>query len=295
MIYNTNMSYRRFDIAAITGQTDRYNLHTHTQFCDGRSSIMEMARDACDSGMLYLGFTPHSPVNVDSPCNMSLTDVDTYAHAIDEARKAFPSLTIYKGMEIDYLGSDSGPSSPIVKTWSLDYCIGSVHFVPTRSGVMIDIDGSPERFARNLSQCFDKDLRYVVETFYDQSMAMVRAGGMDIVGHLDKVHANASSVDRHITEYPWYRQRVMALIDLIAQTGVAVEINTKAFESGGVIFPMTEYWEELIRRSIPVVVNSDAHEVGRIDSGRSRALAMLGEINKVFQNKSGNMSGVSFD
>jgi len=50
----------------ITEKTDFYNFHTHTQFCDGRSTIREMVDAASDAGFQHLGFTPHSPLMVDS-------------------------------------------------------------------------------------------------------------------------------------------------------------------------------------------------------------------------------------
>ena len=69
-------------------------------------------------------------------------------------------------MEIDYLNDDWGPANDYFQSLPLDYRIGSVHFIPTRGGDFVDIDGSPDRFVVNLRERFGGDLRYVVETFF---------------------------------------------------------------------------------------------------------------------------------
>ena len=42
-----------FDTNRITQETDLYNLHTHTQFCDGHAPMEEFVTEA-----IALGFTP---------------------------------------------------------------------------------------------------------------------------------------------------------------------------------------------------------------------------------------------
>ncbi|MDE6077773.1 MAG: hypothetical protein K2G29_08580, partial [Muribaculaceae bacterium] len=58
------------DLRRVVATTDSYNFHTHGQFCDGRDTMEAMAKAASDAGLLHLGFTPHSPVPIKSPCNM---------------------------------------------------------------------------------------------------------------------------------------------------------------------------------------------------------------------------------
>ena len=49
------------NIHEIVNSTRNYNLHSHTQFCDGRFTMEEMVKAAIDCGMEHYGFTPHSP------------------------------------------------------------------------------------------------------------------------------------------------------------------------------------------------------------------------------------------
>ena len=66
------------DIKDIIISTEKYNLHSHSQFCDGRDSMEDIAAAASREGMEYFAFTPHSPVPLKSPCNMSASRMDEY-------------------------------------------------------------------------------------------------------------------------------------------------------------------------------------------------------------------------
>ena len=76
----------KINIREITSQTRFYNFHTHTQYCDGRATIEEMTRAAVAEDFKYLGFTPHSPIPVESPCNMSIDAVMDYTAEIERVR-----------------------------------------------------------------------------------------------------------------------------------------------------------------------------------------------------------------
>lgn len=184
-------------------------------------------------------------------------------------------IDIYTGMEIDFLSPAQGPAGNYYEDLGLDYCIGSVHFIPDPRGEYVDIDGSSERFARNLHSHFRDDLRYVVETFYNQSAEMLSAGKFDILGHFDKVAQNASTCNRDLEQQGWYNDLVDNYINQIITSGVIVEINTKARGNCGRFFPHERYWQRLIDSGIIIAVNSDAHYSSRITSGRAEAFDIL--------------------
>lgn len=60
------------DFVSIIGSDMLYNFHSHTQFCDGRATMAEFAAEAVAQGFTHYGFSPHSPVPIQSPCNMSM-------------------------------------------------------------------------------------------------------------------------------------------------------------------------------------------------------------------------------
>lgn len=204
------------DLRDIISSTRNYNFHSHTQFCDGRAPMETMARAAVAAGMEHYGFSPHSPIPIESPCNMKMEDVDAY---MAEYRRiaALPELAsckFYLSMEIDYLGPEWGPAVDYFKSLPLDYRIGSVHFIPCQNGEPVDIDGRFEAFARRMKDFFHNDIEYVVDKFFNQSFDMVRAGGFDILGHMDKVAQNAAYYAKGIEDSSFFRGYMRDFVDL---------------------------------------------------------------------------------
>lgn len=262
--------------ADIARDTTRYNFHSHTQWCDGRAPVAEMVNAAIEAGMEHWGFSPHSPVPIESSCNMSRESVAGYLAEVRRLQQLHAGrISLYASMEIDYLGDTWGPANEYFHTLPLDYRIGSVHFVESPRDGMIDIDGRPENFAVKMERHFDGDIRRVVEMFYEQSCRMVEAGGFDIIGHFDKIRFNAINCSPGIDREPWYSALVDNLIDLIISSGVTVEINTKAYSQSGVMFPEPGLLPRLVEAGVPVVVNSDAHYPDKVDAGRAAGLEML--------------------
>lgn len=255
--------------------TRAYNLHTHTQFCDGHNTISQMCASALGAGVQHLGFTPHSPVHVASPCNMALANLPAYHTNILQARHEFPSLNILMGMEIDFFDSPHHRQNLRAIDIPLDYVISSVHFIPDKNGDFVDIDGSAERFSQTLRTRFDSNLEHVVDNFFDASEAMVRQGGFDIIGHFDKIAMNATTINQQLELTPHYRQRMQHLIGLIARAGIIVEINTKHFEKSGRFFPDKAVWRQLRDLNIPLAINSDAHWSDKITASRNEAFKII--------------------
>lgn len=264
------------DILSEIKDTRRYNLHSHTEFCDGRAQMMAFAMKAVDMGFDVYGFSPHSPIPIHSTCNMHCDNVSRYLGEVERIREKFGDTTrFFASMEIDYLGREWGPAHEYFDTIDLDYRIGSVHFVPDFDEVLIDVDGSYDRFTGNMHTHFRDDIRYVVERFYEHSIEMVNAGGFDIIGHFDKIGDNASHFSPGIEDEGWYQSLVSELIDAIINKKVIVEINTKVYESRRRLFPSERYWDRLIKAGVPIVVNSDAHVPALIDASRADAFALL--------------------
>lgn len=251
------------------------NLHSHTQFCDGRSTMSELLSKANDLNFSTWGFTPHAPIAIPSPCNMKEDDVPAYLAEVERLRKDFPKIKVLAGMEVDYLDNRHGPNSSCVSGYGLDYVIGSVHFIPNQHGEFIDIDGSPERFRRYLHERFKDDLMYVVRTYWNQVREMISRGGMSIIGHIDKIALNASFVDSSIEKNDIYRELAEAALNEALNAGLTVEINTKHYIRYGRFFPNPRFWPDLMLRQCEIPINSDTHSVEGIMAGVREAHTLL--------------------
>lgn len=268
------------DLLSVIGPERAYTFHSHTQYCDGHATATEMAREAVRQGFRFYGFSPHSPIPIPSPCNMSAGSVDEYLAEVDAVRHELSAsgCRFFAGMEVDYLGDDWGPSHQYFQTLPLDYTIGSVHFIPDQEGIYVDIDGRFESFREKMHAHFHGDIDYVVRTFFSQSITMVEKGGFDILGHFDKVGQNASYYHPGIEDSILYRRLVGELIDLIVSRCQLIELNTKALAQHGRFFPGVRYLEHLVRSGVPILVNSDAHSPDALDAGRREAFEILDSI-----------------
>ena len=77
------------------------NLHTHTTFCDGKSTAEEMVRAALAAGLTAIGFTGHSYVEGDSG-TMSPERTAAYRAEVLRLREAYAGeIAVYLGVEQD--------------------------------------------------------------------------------------------------------------------------------------------------------------------------------------------------
>lgn len=264
------------ELISETRKSSLYNFHTHTQFCDGKATMKEFVEEAVKRGFKALGFSPHSPIPFESPCNMTLEDVDNYFTQIDILRKENPGIKIFAGMEVDYLGEEWGAHNKYFASLPLDFTISSIHFIPAQDGTPVDIDGRFEQFRVKMEQFFHNDIRYVVDTYMQHTHQMLDSGGFEIIGHFDKIALNGSLFYPELESTQWFNQGIRDIIDHIASQGYIVEINTKAFEKHGRFFPNRRWWDVLKTRNIPLIVNSDAHYPELLDASRLLPLDLVG-------------------
>ncbi len=258
------------------GYSNLTNFHSHCDFCDGHAPMEAFVQEAIRQGFIAYGFTSHAPIPVENHCNMKQERLASYLAEFDRLKKLYaPQIELYIGLEIDYLNESFHPAIDYYRNTPLDYRIGSVHYIETPDGTPVDTDGSPERFKGYVDTYFDGDVDEVVRCFYRSSRLMLERGGFDILGHFDKIGLNASCYRFGLANEPWYKELVYDYIGEIARRGVLAEINTKAWERWGRLFPHVDYFETMHDAGIRVVVNSDAHYPEKINSGREVALQAL--------------------
>ena len=252
------------------------NYHSHTEFCDGRAAMSEMADAAYASGFDEWGFSPHSPICCESGANMKREDVESYLSEASRIKGLYEGrMKVLTGMEIDYLSEDFGPHIDYFRNLPLDYRIGSVHFVRTKDGRPVDVDGSADRFLRYLEEEYGGDLRYVAETYFEEQLEMLEKGGFDIIGHLDKIGDNGSHAWGELEDQPWYAQLVEKVIAKAVEKDVIIEINTKKFATGQRFFPAERWWPLLKKYNARLILSTDAHYPDKVTAGYAEALSRL--------------------
>lgn len=267
------------DIVSLIDNSSNYNLHSHTEYCDGHAPMSEMAEAAFNSGMKVWGITPHSPICIESPCNMSFNDVSAFISQAEKLAERYQGrMTVLTGMEVDFINKEFGPHLDYFQNLPLHYRIGSVHFVTDRKGIPHDCDGNCERFQKFLHDYYRDDLQYVVEKYFEQVLEMLELGGFEILGHFDKIAGNACSVDPQLESYHWYESLIDDVISHVQSKPVIVEINTKALATRQRFYPHYKWWPKLISSKLPVAFNSDAHDPHLVNAGREEALQIKSRL-----------------
>ncbi|MFR2510458.1 histidinol-phosphatase [Odoribacter laneus] len=257
---------------------NRTNYHSHCSFCDGKASMEEFVEAAVRQGFTAYGISSHAPLPFSTFWTLNRTKVPAYLAEFRRLKKKYKEeIELYVGMEIDYLNPEQHPATDYFQHLPLDYRIGSVHLIYTPAGQIIDTDTSPENFRKLWKEKFQGDLRRLLETYFEASMRLVEAGGFDFVGHANKIFYNAEQSCPGITEEDWYKKKLSDFFVFVAEKGLMVEINTKAYIQKNCFFPSIRDWKILQELQIPIVVNSDAHRPELIHAGRAEALQQLKE------------------
>lgn len=233
------------------------NFHTHSDYCDGKGKIADYLRAATDAGIKWIGFSSHAPLPFPCKWCMSTDDFPQYLEEIESAGHTFPELQIYRGLEVDYIPD---VVSPLTYASRLDYTIGSIHFVESFDGKGWEIDNTLEVFKEGLKKIFLNNINAAVTRYLELTRAMLNFAPPNVLGHMDKIKANALNVFFDESE-PWYRKEVEKTIDAIAQTNTIVEVNTRGVykKKSPTTYPSPWILEQLHHRKIPVTISSDAH------------------------------------
>jgi histidinol-phosphatase (PHP family) len=239
--------------------------HNHTKWSDGSATVAEMIDAARKAGFTELGISDHYAIGPgDSQFGWSLApeSLDSYVAEVRQAIASTQDITIRLGLEVDYFPKTIEQIRRRLALHPFDYLIGSVHFV---GDFIIDLNAQPW-------EGLSEDPRNNIWRSYWQLLREVAQSGVcDIIGHFDlpKKFGFYPSIDLN--------EEALATLDAMAAADMAIEINTSGWDKPvGEAYPSLLYLREAKRRSIPLVINSDAHaadEVGR-HFDRARQLAL---------------------
>jgi histidinol-phosphatase (PHP family) len=260
-----------------------FNLHTHSNFCDGSGEPEEFVLSALEKGFHSIGFSSHAPVPFKN--NFAIKDdneLHLYCQAIRELQHIYRDrISVFLALEIDFIEGVTGDFNEFRQSCKLDYTIGSVHLVKNEiDDNLWFIDGSKrESYDNGLKNYFGGDARKAVHAYYHQVTQMLLAQKPDILGHFDKIKMH--NQDRYFREdEPWYRNLIMDLLEIIAQSGVIVEVNTRGIykKRCDELYPGQWILKEIKRKNIPITLSADAHRPEEIDGYYAETLEILRNI-----------------
>ena len=235
--------------------------HLHTPLCHHATGWpLEYAAHAVELGLGEIGFADHNPMPEPfDDWRMSLADLPRYLDVVQQARAAFPQLTIRLGLECDFIAGREAWIEELAGMADWDFLIGSVHYLP--EGWEVD---HPKYIGRHAGHAEE-----IWASYWRAYEQCIRSGLFDFVAHPDlpKKFGHRPSGDLR----RFYEPSVRAL----AECGVAFEINTAGLRKDcRELYPAPGFVALACEAKVPLLINSDAHAVGELGAGFAEAVAL---------------------
>lgn len=232
----------------------RFDLHTHTAYCDGKNTPREMIEGAIARGFSKVGFSAHAYTAFDESYCMKKEDTERYLNELAALKEEYADkISVYIGFEVDAYGEK--PSG------AYDYLIGSAHYV-LKNGRYYDVDLSLEDTKHTILTAFDGDADTYAEAYYE-ALGKVAAHKPTIIGHFDlltKFNEREPIID---STSPRYIKAWRRCADSLLALGVPFEVNTgamsRAYRTSP--YPASDILTYLASRGARFVLSGDAHSV----------------------------------
>jgi histidinol-phosphatase (PHP family) len=235
------------------------NLHTHSTYCDGKSTLEEHVQKAKELNLKSLGFSSHAPIPFDCKWCMRQENFKKYLQSFDALKKNTKEVELYAGLEVDYIPAIISPSDFSAK---LDYTIGSIHFVDAYAdGKPWEIDGLHTLFIDGLEKIFNNDFKAAFTRYFELTREMIVNSPPTIIGHLDKMKIQNPTNKFFYEKDKWYQDIVKQTIKAIKSSGAIVEVNTRGIYQKKSVDTYPSQWilELIYQQNIPITISSDAH------------------------------------
>jgi histidinol-phosphatase (PHP family) len=234
----------------------------HTPLCKHAwGEPEEYCAQGVKSGLKGIIFTCHCPMpdGFWQIVRMSESEFDLYVSLVQRAKAAYKNkLDVCLGIESEYFPGYEKYIEDLHKRADFDYCLGAVHW-QAKEYLHRYEQGTIEGFRR---------------TYFEHLAASAETGLYDCVAHPDLVK------NYHPDSWCFaiIKNTVSTVLDRIAKTGVAMEMNTSGLnKSYSEMNPGNEMLRMMAERKIPIVLGSDSHRAPRVGEHFITALNNLSE------------------
>jgi histidinol-phosphatase (PHP family) len=227
--------------------------HLHVVAHGDRPMTVENILDYCEvakaRGIRQMGITEH---------DRYLDDIDLAA--FQEAREHSPDVELRLGIEIDFVPGKEEEMDRFATELPYDYVIGSVHRV---AGEEVDHPDHKEIYEK-------WDTYELYEAYFENVRAAALSGRFDVLGHPDLIKIFRRFPEKDITGM------LEETADAVAESGIVVDVNAAGLRKPvGEIYPSRDFLEMFHRRSVPIILSSDAHAPEEVAAGYDRSLPLV--------------------
>ena len=226
-----------------------FDSHMHTPLCKhAEGHPVEYMNEGVAQGLAGIIMTCHSPMpnGFSSRVRMSPDQFNEYLSIVQEAADEAPDgFEVLLGLESDFFPGMEPWLRELHAKAEFHYILGSVHW----------------HIAEYMDAFWHGDTLAFQKQYFEHLAESAETGLFDSLAHPDLVK-NASPAD---WDFDRIRPFVEKSLDRIAQTGVAMEINTSGLnKSYPEMNPGPEMLALMAERRIPVVIGSDSHTPSRV-------------------------------
>ncbi|MFN2355218.1 MAG: histidinol-phosphatase [Desulfopila sp.] len=267
-------------------QLQRVSIHGgHSgQFClHASNTLEEIVQAYINEGFAWVGITEHMPPSEEaviypeernaglSPDALQNRFGRYVAHCRYLQQKYRERITLYVGMETENYPGCAKDIAALRRQYQLEYIVGSVHHLDT-----IALDYSRQEYARLAEHCGGMDAMYC--RYFDDQYDMLTTITPEVVGHFDLIRIFDDNYRKRL-EKPAIRKRIVRNLDVIAQAGLILDYNLRAFFKGAQEpYVSRSILEMALQRGIGVVPGDDSHGVDGIGVNIDEAMRGLGTL-----------------
>ena len=232
------------------------DLHTHTRYSHGKNTAREMFAAGRERGIALHGFSEHSPRpdGYDYPREYRaqlMRGYPDYVREVLELKEQHPGQVLL-GMEVDWMGAESGFIQKAIRAYDFDYLIGSVHFLDAWGYDFSADDWKDLSFAQRTAQ---------YESYFRALAGMAASRLFNIAAHPDLIKIfSIDSFRQWLTRHgglDLVRDSLVAIRD----AGMSMEISSAGLRKPcREIYPGPEIMRLAADLRIPVTFGSDAHQ-----------------------------------
>ncbi|QFP75928.1 histidinol-phosphatase HisJ family protein [Deinococcus sp. AJ005] len=242
-----------------------FDSHLHTPLCGHATGTpREYAQAALDAGLAGLCFTDHCPMPAwyDAPWRMRLDQLQEYVDEVRAVQADFAGrLDVRLGLEADFHPGTERFVEGLLSAHDWDYVIGSVHYIGAWGF------DNPEFVAEYEA----RDLAGLYGDYYALIEGAARSGLFDSIGHLD--------LPKKFGHRDLGGAAVLRALEAIAEAGLALDFNTAGWRKPvAEAYPSPDLVGEAVKRGIPFVLGSDAHQPGEVGYRFGDAAALIAGV-----------------
>ena len=251
------------------------------QFCNhAADSLEEIIQTYIDKKFRWVGITEHAPAISDELLyrdqkKAGITSdylFERFGEYVKECRrlqeKYREELTIFTAIEIETYSGYEHFVPHLVRTFSPDYLVGSVHFVND-----LNFDYSAEMYQRAVDAAGGIDLLY--EAYFDIQYEMLSLLRPAVVGHFDLIRIFDTDYRRRLQK-PLILSKVRRNLELIKEYDLIMDFNLRALAKGAEEPYITRSILKLVKDyDIKVAPGDDSHGILSVGNFMQQGITLL--------------------